>query len=369
METPKKIRLLVFTPTLECGGAEKYVSLLCNNIDTTKFDVSLVVLNNAHPFYDIKKDIEVTDLKKKHVRGSLFAIKKMIRLKKPTIVFTTANHLNLLFALFRWMFSKKMLIIGWETSIVSINNHRASFPKFYNWLVKKYYRNLDHIICQSIYMQHDLVSNYAIRQNKTTVINTPFEIRNESNISTAATKRETYKFLTVARLSEEKGIDRLIRAVAQLSVSYKYQIIGEGDQRQVLQDLIDSLSLNATILLEGEKKYPYDDMEDADLVLMGSRYEGFPTVLLEAGALGIPAVAFDAPGGISEIIIQGENGLLVKDGDEAAFATAVETALQTKFNSEKIIADTKERYSIKKNMSETAALFVKLLSCEEKISR
>lgn len=361
MEAEQKIRLLVFTPTLECGGAEKYVSLLCNNIDTAKFDVSLVVLNNADPFYDIKKNIEVIDLKKKHVRGSLFAIKKLIRQKKPSIVFTTANHLNLLFAIFRWMFSKKMLIIGWETSIVSINNRRASFPKFYNWLVKKYYRNLDHIICQSGYMQRDLLSNYTIPENKTTVINTPFEIQNESNVTNRAFKADTYKFLTVARLSKEKGIDRLIRAVSRLSVPYKYHIIGEGDQRKVLQELIGKLSLSDTIFLRGEKKYPYEGMEDADLVLLGSRYEGFPTVLLEAGALGIPAIAFDAPGGIGEIIAHGENGLLVKDDDEAAFTAAVETALKMKFNRDKIISDTKQRYSLNTIITRVEALLINLI--------
>jgi len=362
VDETQKIKLLIFTPTLECGGAEKYVSLLCNNIDTSKFDASLVVLNNSSPFYTISEGMEIIDMKTKRVRRSLFAIKKMIRDRKPQIVFTTANHLNLLFAIFRWMFPKKMLVIGWESSIVSINNRRASFPKLYNWLVKKYYRNLDHIICQSNYMRHDLVANYAIPENKTTVINMPVEKLTASTMVASVTEHHVYKFISVARLSEEKGLDRLIRSVARLSLPYKYHIIGEGDQRKILQRLIDELSLNGIVVLEGEKKYPYDGMEDADLMLMGSRYEGFPMVLLEAGMLGIPVIAFDAPGGIGEIVKPAENGLLVQDGDELAFANAIEAALQIKFNREKIITDTKGRYSLRKIVGETEELFERCLT-------
>ena len=60
----KKIKLLILTPTLECGGAEKYVSLLCNNINNLQFDVTLAVINNANPFYTINnRSIKIIILK------------------------------------------------------------------------------------------------------------------------------------------------------------------------------------------------------------------------------------------------------------------------------------------------------------------
>ena len=360
----QKIKLLIFIPTLECGGAEKYVSRLCNNIDTTKFDITLAVLNNARPFYDINRSIEVIDLHKKRVSRSLFAIKKLIRQKQPDIVYTLVNHLNLLFAIFRRIFPRKMTIVGWESSIVSINTRRAPFPKLYNWLLKRYYRRLDHIICQSAYMQHDLVANYAIPENKTTVIHNPVEITGENNSGVTANtgKGKKYKFITVARLSEEKGIDRLVSAVAQLSVPFRYHIIGEGDQRKILQGLIDQLSQHDNIFLEGEKKYPYEGMEDADLALMGSWYEGFPNTLLEAGALGIPVIAFDAPGGIGEIIEEGVNGLLVNNNDENAFSSNIEKALQMDFDRNKIRESTIKRYDVKEIVAKTEALFIRAVS-------
>lgn len=360
----QKIKLLIFIPTLECGGAEKYVSRLCNNIDTTKFDITLAVLNNARPFFDINRSIEVIDLHKKRVSRSLFAIKKLIRQKQPDIVYTLVNHLNLLFAIFRWMFPRHLTIIAWESSIVSINTRRASFPKIYNWLLKRFYRRLDHIICQSAYMQQDLVSNYHIPENKITVINNPVDLaaKNDPGISIHEHRDNKYKFITVARLSEEKGIDRLIRAVAQLSMPFRYHIIGEGDQRKMLQDLITQLSQQGNIFLEGEKKYPYTGMENADLALMGSWYEGFPNTLLEAGALGIPVIAFDAPGGIGEIIDNGVNGLLVNNNDEKAFSSSIEKALQMDFDRNSIREDTIKRYDIKLIVAKTEELFVRSIN-------
>ena len=350
----QKIKLLIFIPTLECGGTEKYVSLLCNNIDTNKFDVTLAVLNDAHPFYEIKNTIEVVDLHTRRVRHSLSKIKKLVREKQPDIIFSNANHLNLLFAMYRSRFPQQTTIIARESSIVSINSKRATFPALYQWLIKKYYRRLDHIICQSDYMRQDLVTNFKFPESKTTVIHNPAE-----EISKASMLPAKNKFITVARLSEEKGIDRLIRAVARLSIPFQYFIIGEGNQRKTLEKLIVDLQLSDKVFLTGEKINPYQGMEDASLMLSGSLYEGFPNSLLEAGMLGIPVIAFDAPGGTGEIIRQGENGLLVKDSDGADFAMTIEKALQMNFDRANIIADTAARYGLKRIVGKIEALFLR----------
>lgn len=360
-----KIRLLIFIPTLECGGTEKYVSLLCNHIDTNKFDVTLAVLNDAHPFYEIKNTIEVVDLHTKRVRNSLSKIKKLVREKRPGIIFSNANHLNLFFAMYRGRFPKQTTIIARESSIVSINSKRTSFPALYKWLIKKYYRRLDHIICQSEYMRQDLVTNFKFPESKTTVIHNPVEEMSEPSVLPSKNK-----FITVARLSEEKGIDRLIRAVSKLSNPFQYFIIGEGDQRKELQKLIDDLQLGDKVFLTGERINPFQGMEDATLMLSGSFYEGFPNSLLEAGILGIPVVAFDAPGGIAEIIREEENGILVKNNDEAAFANAIDKALQLDLDRKRITEITRSRFLVDTIIAEIVDLFISLTNkCAAKNSQ
>ncbi len=211
------------------------------------------------------------------------------------------------------------------------------------------------MICQSVYMQQDLVDNYHVEKNKTVVINNPVE-----DTATVVHAPATNKLLTVARLSEEKGIDRLIRSVAKLTQPFQFYIIGDGNKETALQQLIDELRLQDKIFLQGQKKQPFAGMEDAALFLMGSHYEGFPNVLLEAGILGIPVVAFDVPGGINEIITNEKNGVLVKNNDEVAFAKAIEKALLTNFNRQQIQATTKTNFSAKGIIKKTEDLFIQL---------
>jgi glycosyltransferase involved in cell wall biosynthesis len=362
LKNTSKIKLLILTPTLQCGGSEKLVSLVCNYINTEIFSVCLIVINNAKPFYQITNPaIEIVDLKKERVLFSLFAIKATGERFNPDIIFSTANHLNLYLAIFKNQFSSKIKFVAREASIVSINSKQAKIPFLYNRLIKKYYSRFDLIICQSAYMQQDLVNHYRVPAGKTMVVHnaTPDILRTPAQPA-RQNSEQVYKFITVARLSDEKGIERLMHVVGLLSVSFKYYIIGEGSKRNELQQLIDTLQLQDKVFLSGEKKPPFSGLEDADLFLMGSYYEGFPNVLLEAGAHGIPVVAFNAPGGIAEIIRENENGLLVEDNNLIAFATTIKKALDNNFDRGQIIEATKKRFSVSSMMTAVENIFLKL---------
>ncbi|HQW93752.1 MAG TPA: glycosyltransferase [Ferruginibacter sp.] len=359
MNTTPKIKLLILTPTLQCGGSEKFVSLLCNNINTDLFSVSLAVLNNKNPFYKITNPaIEVADLQEPRVRYALFKIKKLVKQYQPHIVFTTANHLNLYLAIFRWAFPGKIKFVARESSIVSINSQRAKLPPVYNRLIKKYFKRFDLIICQSAYMMQDLISNYGVPANKTTLIHNAVQDAAVSKTAYAARGADKiHKFITVSRLSAEKGIERLIHAVGLLSFEFQYYITGAGKRKAYLQNLVHELQMEDKIFFSDEKTDPFSGMEDADLFLMGSYYEGFPNVLLEAGALGIPVIAFDVPGGINEIISEGENGLLVDDNDLIAFAMAIRNATSLAFNRRKITENTLKRFSVNTIVAQFEQLF------------
>jgi glycosyltransferase involved in cell wall biosynthesis len=359
LENSKKIKLLILLPTLKCGGSEKFVSLVCEHINNALFSVCLVVVNNAEPFYKIKNQaIEIVDLKKNRVLFSLPAIKKAVKHFEPDIIFSNANHLNLYLAIFKNQFSSSIKFIAREASIVSINSKQAKMPELYGGLIKKYYGRFDMIICQSAYMQQDLVKHYHIAADKTMVIHNAAEEVN-TTVQPGINSGRVYKFITVARLSEEKGIERLIQSVGLLSIPFAYYIIGEGSKKNDLQKLINELQLGDKVFLTGQKDDPFSGMEDADLFLMGSYYEGFPNVLLEAGARGLPVIAFNAPGGIAEIITANENGLLVEDNDIIAFAAAIKTGLAADFNREKIKETTRRRFSLKNMLTKIQTLFMK----------
>jgi glycosyltransferase involved in cell wall biosynthesis len=359
----KKTKLLVTTPSLECGGSERFVSILCNNISVEKFDVTLIVLNNANPFYKINRSaVKVIDLKTPTVRQSFFKIRKVIKSVKPDVIFTTANHLNLFFAIFKKMLTGNIKIIARESSIVSFQKKQEKFTWLFNRLLKLYYKRLDFILCQSAYMQQDLIKQYKIKKEKTIIINNPIEIIDVdlpiNDLSKAGER--TYKFITVARLSKEKGLARLIDAVSYLKIPFTYHIIGEGIERKQLEQLIIKKNLQGRVILEGAKKQPYQNMQNADFFLMGSYHEGFPNAVIEAGILGIPVIAFDAPGGLKDIIIVGENGLLVKHDDIIVFADTIEIAIEKNFNKNNIRNQTCERFSVLNILNRVEQLFTKI---------
>lgn len=361
LTTGTKIRLLVFTPTLQCGGAEKFVSLFCSHINTTRFEVCLAVLDNTSPFYQLTNTaVQVIDLKENRVRYSLFKIKKLVKSYQPDIVFSTANHLNLYFAIFRNWFPGQVKFVARESSIISINSRRAAIPWLYNRLVKKYYRRFDLVFCQSAYMQQDMVQHYRVPEKKTAIVyNATAKIPVMPAIEMSK-EEKVYKFVTACRLSEEKGVERLIHAVGLLMMPFVFYIVGDGDKKESLQKLADELQLGEKVVFLGQKQNPFEGMEDADLFLMGSYYEGLPNVLLEAGARGIPVLAFNVPGGIAEVITEGENGLLAEDNDLIGYAAAINKAVATEFNRNKIIESTQKRFSISTMMEKLEELLLQL---------
>jgi glycosyltransferase involved in cell wall biosynthesis len=340
-------------PTLECGGSEKYVATLCNTIDKTKFDVTLIVINNRFPFYPINNDVVQINLHIANVRNALFKIRNIIKEQQPDIVFSAANHLNLLMAMFRWIFPKHIKFIARESSLVSHNISNAKLPVLYKPLMKNFYNRLDHVICQSVAMQQDLVDNFKVKKEMTTVIYNAVERMGDISFPE---KSRPYKFITVARLSAEKGIDRIIKTLSLVKYPFQYFIIGDGAEKEILQNLVAALHLESQVFFMGQQQSPFSKMEDADLFLFGSHYEGFPNAVLEANALGIPVVAFAAAGGLDEIIKEEENGLLVKNDELQNFARAIEKALAMQFDRVKISANTLERFAIEKMIKQVEDL-------------
>ena len=356
-----KIKICIIIPNLKCGGSERFISILCNHINTNKFLVELYILDGANKFYEITNpEIKVTSFSIKNVRNSLFLIGSILRKTRPNILLTSANHLNVFLAIFKSLFPREITFVARESSIVSINNRQYS--SIYDQIAKAFYKKIDFIICQSKFMQKDLIKNYQVRADKTIIIHNPVEETNyKPNINSTPSRISQFKFISVGRLSKEKGIARILRALCLLTLDFKFHIIGEGPELQHLVELTNTLNLQGKIIFHGLKAMPYEGMLDADLFLIGSFYEGFPNVLLEAGILGIPVVGFHAPGGISEIISDGISGLLVSDDNTGEhFSAAIIKCLDMPRRRQLIIDNTRIRFSLEKIMDEVEFFFEKI---------
>jgi GalNAc-alpha-(1->4)-GalNAc-alpha-(1->3)-diNAcBac-PP-undecaprenol alpha-1,4-N-acetyl-D-galactosaminyltransferase len=138
--------------------------------------------------------------------------------------------------------------------------------------------------------------------------------------------RDGRMILAVGRLHHLKGFDTALRAMAALPpqmADWRLVILGEGPARAELEELRQGLGLGARVELPGQVADPSSWLRAADIFLLSSRAEGFPNVLCEAMAAGLPAVATDCPSGPADIITPGVDGLLVPAADPAAMAAAL----------------------------------------------
>ncbi|WP_424940520.1 glycosyltransferase family 4 protein [Aliiroseovarius sp. S253] len=139
------------------------------------------------------------------------------------------------------------------------------------------------------------------------------------------------RLVAVGRLDKQKGFDVLLQAMVSIVDALpdvSLTIHGEGQERQALEALRSELNLEDHVALPGASPSPGAWLSEADLLVMPSRFEGFPNVLAEATVSGLPAVSTDCDFGPREIILEGENGVLVPVDDAPALANAVIQLMQ-----------------------------------------
>lgn len=137
-----------------------------------------------------------------------------------------------------------------------------------------------------------------------------------------------HRVIAVGRMDYQKGFDRLICAweIIQQHEQFKdwhLDIFGQGEWRDMLQQMIDERGLGASVALNAPTKSIGREYADSAMLVMSSNYEGFPMVMIEAMACGLPVVSFDFKCGPKDIINNNENGILVHNGDIQGLADAM----------------------------------------------
>lgn len=136
------------------------------------------------------------------------------------------------------------------------------------------------------------------------------------------------RIIAVGRLDYQKGFDRLVQAWALVQKTDRYgdwrlDIFGQGEWKDMLQHMIEKAGLQNTACVNRPTTKIGDEYAHSSMLVMSSHYEGFPMVMIEAMAYGLPVVSFDYKCGPKDIIQDGVNGLLVKDGDIEGLANAM----------------------------------------------
>lgn len=134
------------------------------------------------------------------------------------------------------------------------------------------------------------------------------------------------KVITVGRYSYQKGYDLLIKVWDEVHKHYPdwtLDIIGDGEEREKLQKMIDDLNLAGSVCLKHSTPQIAQEYQNASIVALSSRYEGLPMILLEAQTFGLPIVSFKCKCGPQDVITNGVDGYLVDEGDIKGMADRI----------------------------------------------
>lgn len=245
-------------------------------------------------------------------------MKKAISESDADIMISTRTFLNEWLSVYG---SQDMLKIGWE------HNHHHNNEKYAVDVVRSS-KNLDYFVLVS----KDLKKYYAkkLRKYKCQCVYIPNML---DNIPKRLAPLESKNIISVGRLSTEKGYIDLLKIFKQLAKRHKdwhLDIIGDGPERDKLEEYIKTRQLEDKVTLHGFRSKDYIDkmLHQASLYVMTSLTESFGIVLLEAMSHGIPCVAFSSAEGAREIISSGKNGYLIKNRNASAMIKKIEDLMK-----------------------------------------
>lgn len=336
-----KGKIAFFISTCHGGGAERVMVTFANAFAKKGIETDLVVCSLTGPYVDeIDKRVNVFDLKKDRVSRSLPALLRYIRENKPTVMVSSLIHANIIAVIAKLLSREKFRLAIREASTPSMANKTGNSPyppvktRLVSFLQKRLYKYADFVIAPSKGVALDLVENKIAPESKVHVIYNPVDIemiqkRMNEPVSHPWFKESVPVILSAGRLTKPKDYPTLIKAfsIVEKRTPCKLIILGEGEKRKELEELVKELGLEGKVDMPGFVENPFAYMARASVFVLSSLWEGLPNVLIQAMVCGTPVVATDCPSGPREILEDGRYGRLAPPGDWEKIADEISLSL------------------------------------------
>lgn len=315
-------RMLFVIPSLRTGGAERVFTTLLNDFAGAGIDLHLAVLQREGRFFDeLSPHVSVHDLA---VRRSIHCCRRLLRLVRrvhPDVVCATSLRLNLVVTLLKPLLPTGTRVVIREVTALDALLGTGLRAAAVRQLVRFAYRRADAVICQSASLRSDLRRSCGIDFRQACVIPNPVDFDRIAARADAANPLGNAgpgpHVVAVGRLEPAKGFDRLIAAFPQLvrrQPAAQLWIVGDGRESPLLAAQAESFGIRDRVHFVGMQQNPYPWMRSADLLVLPSRREGLPNVLLEAIACQCPVVVLDHPGGTRDVMHDtGQEDRIVED--------------------------------------------------------
>lgn len=321
-------RVAFVLPGLRAGGSEHVVTFVASNLVERGHAVEIVNFETGDeaPYYTPDPKVEVAYLARPvKRRAKLDAIREIAARTSDLRAHFTATKPDLIISFLTRANIQTLLAtrgLGIPVIVSERNNPVQQNPgTVWRWLRRRTYPMADGLVTMTRGAMECFPA--AMRKRSWVIPNMA-----EWGTATAAPRKPgAEKVLTaVGRLTHQKGFDLLLHAFSKIADNHPewtLRIWGEGADRAELEALRSSLALNGRVDLPGVTSAPGEWIESADAFVLSSRFEGWGLVLGEAMAAGLPAASFACDFGPEDMITDGDDGLLVPDGDVDALADAL----------------------------------------------
>lgn len=323
------IKILFLIENITEGGAEKVLRTLVNNMDQNKFEITVQTLTQADAEQYLAPGIRYKAINRCKTPLGRKLFHCWVRL---------CAELKWLYPLYikdDYDIEVAYLECGPTKIMAGSTNQKA---KKIAWVhcdlskkegiadqtdqLKTYYQAYDKVVCVSENVRESFIRQFGPCPEAMVLYNVNDEKKIlKKAVAFDAPKGNGTNMVAVGRLTRQKGFDRLIEACGALKrdgYHFQLRILGEGPERQKLEQLILQNGISDAVELLGFQQNPYPYLNAADLVVCSSRYEGFSTVVTEAMILGKPVVTTHCTG-MDELLGDSEFGLITEDSVEGIY--------------------------------------------------
>lgn len=331
-------RFAVFAPNMAGGGAERAALQLAVGLNRLGFATDLVLASASGPRMSaVPDEVPVVDLGARRVLTGVPPLVRYLRRTEPEALASFLDHANIA-ALWarRLVGHPARLVVVEQNHLTTAATHgKSRRDRMMPRLVHRFYPWADHVVGVSDGVVNDLRSHVdGVPPDRYRVIYNPIVTPELLDMASEPVDHRWFRagdpvFVAAGRLRPQKDFPTLLRAFRALRESRmaRLLILGEGPGRPELEALVHELGLDDDVRLMGHTDNPYRYFASAAAFVLSSRWEGLPTVLVEALSCGAPVIATSCPSGPDEILQGGRFGRLVPVGDVVALAAALESAL------------------------------------------
>lgn len=345
-------KIAFFINSLAGGGAERILSTIIHELHE-KFDTTLVLIEDIIEF-NIPNDVKIIYLSKKgnsknglmkflNIGFYAYRFSKVCQEENIDISFSLTTRPNLINVLSKSFYPKTKKIV-YEVATPSVQYENKSISSYIvKSLIKILYPKADCLLANSKGVSNDLEENFVNNQDIHTVYS-PINVKkifNSTHVEDFKLSNDSINFITVGRLDSGKNHQMMIRAFSKIKKqNTALYILGVGELYQDLLTTIKELKLEKRVFLLGFDSNPFKYLKQCDVFLFTSRYEGLPTVLIEALACELPIISTDCPSGPREILSEKsqstnsidscEYGMLTPVDDDIKFTKAIDKLLEDK---------------------------------------